>query len=297
MKKILLVASLIMGVTTVGYAHDNSGSTSTNDSSEYGSDSSSYTGSTSTSDSEHFSDKSNPENIGTAGEVSPSQPDALDSSYTKDEDMSSDTGATTTTTETTETTQTNKTQAEPEKKDEKELSKGGFYIEPLIYASQNDGDAKINGADQSSTLNEAGLGLKIGGHVSQIFTLGLDGRYGRTKADNGTFEDKNADHYDYGITAGLQTPWYGVRIFGTGILGGGLNPEAGANGVDVNYTGAEGYRVGAGVFFKAVSLNLEYQDVRYKDVDIQNAGTGTPVTSADASQTGYGLSLGFPIEL
>jgi hypothetical protein len=206
-------------------------------------------------------------------------------------DESTATGATT------ETTEVSRTQVEED--DDDKLDKGGPFIEPFLFGSQSEGAVEARGigaVDESSDIREAGIGLRLGGHISEVVFLAADARYGRAGFDESFYDDAETDHYNYGITLGAQTPWAGVRVWGTSILGGEFNPNAGANDLDVKFGGANGYRVGAGLHIAAVSLNLEYQDMDYRTTDIESPGT-TTVTGVDASQQGYSLSIGFPVEL
>ncbi len=208
-------------------------------------------------------------------------------------DESTETGATTTT----ETTEVSRAQADEE--DEDDRDKGGPFIEPFLFGSQSEGAIEARGigaVDESSDIREAGIGFRLGGHINEVVFLAADARYGRAGFDESFYEDADTDHYNYGITLGAQTPWAGVRVWGTSILGGEFNPNAGANDLDVKFGGANGYRVGAGLHIAAVSLNLEYQDMDYRTTDIESPGT-TTVTGVDASQEGYSLSVGFPVEL
>jgi opacity protein-like surface antigen len=256
MKKLLILASLIMGVSTTAMADDDYESETESSSTTY--------------DSQMGSD-------------------------TVSEDVSADestaTGASTTTTE------TSRTEVE---EDDSGLDKGGPMIEPFIFASQSEGAVEVEGVgaiNESSDFREGGIGLRLGGHVSEIIFLAADARYARTSYDNDAFySDADATQYNYGITLGAQTPWAGIRVWGTSVLGGEFNPNAGANDLDVKFGGAGGYRVGAGLHIAAISLNLEYEDLDYGNTDIESPGT-TTVTGVDASQQGYTLSIGFPVEL
>lgn len=129
------------------------------------------------------------------------------------------------------------------------------------------------------------------------FLTGFSGAYAADESvDNTTLTD--ASSYNYGLTAGLQMPIAGVQLFGTYIAGGVLDPAAGGQNIDMKFTEARGYRVGAGIHILAVSLNLEYQDLTYNNSVIESYGNLSTnlTTKVDASQVGHALSLGFPVE-
>ena len=183
-------------------------------------------------------------------------------------------------------------------------SHSGLFVEPMLIYSQNDSSIQTSQLpiitdDTSGTISEASLGARLGVHVGDIFILAADGRYGKSKFKDSSYSTADATGYNYGATAIVQTPIAGIQLFGTYILGGAFDPQAGAQNIDLKFTNARGYRVGGGIHIMAVSLNLEYQDITYNNSIIESAG---PValnreTAVDANQRGYAVSLGFPISL
>jgi len=91
------------------------------------------------------------------------------------------------------------------------VSKGGFFIEPLIFASQEDTSVNtsqlpIINSDTSGEARGYGVGLRFGGHVHEAVLLGLDARYAKLKMSDSTFyDDVNADVYNIAPMVGLQT--------------------------------------------------------------------------------------------
>lgn len=261
MKKLLILTSLLMGFSLPSWAADNTGYED--------SDSSTYS-----------------EEAPTTETTEQPQPVA------RPADESSATGATAPAS-TTESRTAADNQDEGKKRDS-----GGFYLEPFIFGSQSEGAIEASGLgaiDSTSDIREGGLGLRIGGHIGEVVLISADARYGRAGLSNSFYENADSDHYNYGLMLGAQTPWAGIRVWATRILGGEFNPNAGANNLDVKFGGATGYRVGAGFHVAAVSLNLEYQDLSYGDTDVESPGT-TTISNIDASQKGYTVSLGFPLE-
>ncbi len=185
------------------------------------------------------------------------------------------------------------------------VSKGGFFIEPLIFASQEDTSVNtsqlpIINNDTSGEARGYGVGLRFGGHVHEAVLLGLDARYAKLRMTDSTFyDDVNADVYNIAPMVGLQTPLWGIRLMAGYVVAGENNPDAGSQGVDLKFKEAQGWRLGAGVHIAAVGINLEYQDLKYNSTEVESLG---PVavnnnTSVDADTKGYSLSVSFPIEL
>lgn len=185
------------------------------------------------------------------------------------------------------------------------VSKGGFFIEPLIFASQEDTSVKTSqlpvvNSDTSGEARGYGVGLRFGGHVYESVLLGVDARYSKLEMSDSTFyNDVDADVYNVAPVVGVQTPWWGIRLMAGYVVAGESNPDSGSQGVDLKFKEAQGWRLGAGIHIAAVGVNIEYQDLKYNSTEIQSLG---PVavndnTSVDADTRGYSLSVSFPIEL
>jgi hypothetical protein len=182
-----------------------------------------------------------------------------------------------------------------------ERKAAGFYIEPGIFGAREDADIKsaaITG-DQTGSSNGFGADLRLGGHLGEVFFLGADGRYERSRLEDTGYGNQDVNAWNWGPTAGLQAPWAGMRVWGTYVVDGNYDPDAGSNGTDLKFKDPYGWRAGVGFRLSAVSLNVEYEDLTYRTTDIQSLGNvpaGTS-TNADFAQRGYAVSLSFPIDL
>lgn len=188
--------------------------------------------------------------------------------------------------------------------DSRPLSKGGLFLEPMIIATQEDTSIKTSQlplvtGDTTGKSNGYGVGLRFGGHINEMFLLGVDARYAKTTMDDSFYRKADSNAYDVAPMIGIQTPYYGVRLTAGYVVAGESDPDAGYQGLDLKFKEANGWRVGAGVFVASVSLNLEYQDLTYNSTEIQSFGSQVikNSTSVDANNRGYTLSLSFPVEL
>jgi hypothetical protein len=201
------------------------------------------------------------------------------------------------------TTDINMTTVRVQEKDSR-LVKSGFYIEPLLSVSQEDTSIKSSQLpfihdDSSGNSKGFGVGLRIGAHVSDTLLLGIDTRYSRMQTDDSFYNKADADVYNIAPMIGLQTPFYGIRLLASYVVAGENNPASGAQGVDLKYKEALGWRLGAGLYVASVSVNLEYQDLTYNTTEVESFGSVAvnKATSVDANSRGYTVSLSFPIEL
>jgi hypothetical protein len=205
-------------------------------------------------------------------------------------------------TETTETTQTTETTMAPEKSEEP--SKGGLFAEPFLIYENNDvkihtSQMPVINRDANGESNGFGVGARIGAHVKESAFVAGDIRYAKPKMGQSIYQNAQADEYNYGITAGAQTPFYGIRLWGTYVAGGQMNPEPGDQGLDLRFENLTGYRAGAGVYYKKLSVNLEYQRLTFDKTRVQSWGNATVNTAfnTDTTVNGYVLALGFPFLL
>lgn len=184
------------------------------------------------------------------------------------------------------------------------LSPGGFLLEPMILATREDETIKTSQLpivtdDTSGSSTGYGLGLRFGGHVSEVFFLGLDARYARARLSDSFYQTADANIYNLAPVVGVQTPYFGIRLLAGYVVAGENDPASGYRGLDLKFKEANGWRVGAGLYIAAVSLNLEYQDLTYNTTEIQSFGAYTVnnATSVDANNRGYALSVSFPVEM
>lgn len=93
-------------------------------------------------------------------------------------------------------------------------------------------------------------------------------------------------------------PVIGLRIWGQYVMDGKLDPEE-ANGFDYEFSKGKGYRVGAGFRVSIVSINLEYQDLKYstKVKEVIGIPFDTTVDDSDLKTKGFILGVSFPLEL
>ena len=177
----------------------------------------------------------------------------------------------------------------------------GIFVEPgITYEFSN---ASINYPapfnDHDGNIHGFGLMGRVGFHVLDIIWIAADGRYSRpTFRDSTSDVDSSANAYNWGATAGIQTPIAGLRVWAGWILGAGVDPDA-VNNFDVKYSSGSGWRVGAGLYVLSVSVNFEYQHIGYSDVEVQQFGPFTPNTNfsgSELSNNSYVFSLSFPVE-
>ena len=185
------------------------------------------------------------------------------------------------------------------------LSRGGVFLEPFISyetatTQMRTSQLPVVSDDTSGTNQGFGVGGRIGGHIWEALWLAGDVRYARTQLQDSFYQNAEADNFNYGATLGVQTPWAGIRLWGTYVIDGFSDPAAGVGGLNVKFDDMRGYRIGAGVHLAAVSVNLEYHDTEFGSTSV-SGGVGpvraTANTSIDADSRGYTLSLGFPLEL
>lgn len=182
-------------------------------------------------------------------------------------------------------------------------AQGLIFVEPglaLTFGSETTGEIE-NVDDTSGKANGFGLLGRAGFHVREVFLLGLDARYSWLKfEDSGLNGSADAAAFNYGPFVGLQMPNYGLRIWGTYVIDGTLDPKAintNLGNVDAKASDANGYRVGAGLRLQAFSVNLEYQNLKYGQVEKQGGilpGTWDAVKLKDES---WIASVSFPLEL
>jgi hypothetical protein len=172
---------------------------------------------------------------------------------------------------------------------------GGFFLEPGV--TYEAGDMRIDYpilSDSTGTNKGLGVMARLGLHASETIFLGADLRYAQTRVTDSAFNtEAEATGYNYGAMIGLQMPVVGLRLLAGYVLGGELDPKS-DKGVDVKYKDPKGYRVGAGMHVLAISLNLEYQDLKYEKSDI--VGIANNTDSVQAYNKAWILSATFPME-
>ena len=183
-----------------------------------------------------------------------------------------------------------------------EILGGGLFLEPALTYQK--GSLKVQYptpflSDSNENINGYGLGVRAGVHFADILFLAADIRYSQPNYESTALNGSAKAHaLNYGVTLGLQTPFFGIRLWNTFILDGSLNPDA-INSVDVEYKGFNGYRIGGGLYIAIISLNLEYQEAKYKSTNVQSAGPFAPGTldNVNGTEKSIILSVSFPLAL
>lgn len=175
---------------------------------------------------------------------------------------------------------------------------GGLFVEPAVTYEMGSGQINFP-APLGSTDGDIfgfGLGARLGFHLNEAFFLGADVRYSMPKSEFGDWQE-NAKAYNWGPVIGMQMPDYGLRLWGSYIAGGELDPEGST--FDAKFKDGKGFRVGAGVRFQAVSVNLEYQELTYDTTEVQAIGPFGPADfgSVELENKTWLASVSFPIQL
>ncbi len=188
--------------------------------------------------------------------------------------------------------------------DNKSENRSGLYVEPML-TYEGSSKTKIDWpsplTSSTGSLTGFGVGARLGFHIDEVFFVAADARYSKpTFKDSSLDTSSDATAYNYGVGVGVQAPVFGLRVWGDYIAGGELDPAA-DKGFDTKFTGGSGYRVGAGLRFDIVSINLEYQHMKYDKTDVSYSIAGfNPSTSLNDSKLqndSYILSVAFPIDL
>lgn len=178
-------------------------------------------------------------------------------------------------------------------------AQSGFFLEPMITYQNMKADIEYPNtflSDSSGEVKGAGLGLRAGGHVLDTVFLAADLRYAQPKYQDSNFE-ADAKAQNYGVVLGLQMPIAGLRIWGSYIVDGNLDPKEDQS-VDLKFTKAQGHRLGAGIHVAMFSVNIEYQNVKYKSTELEKLGPFTDVNAQDSielTESGLVASVSFPI--
>ena len=179
------------------------------------------------------------------------------------------------------------------------FAESGFFLEPMVTYQDQKADVEYPNTflnDSSGKVKGAGLGLRLGGHVIDTIFLAADLRYSEPKYEDSNFS-ADAKESNYGVTLGMQMPVLGLRIWGTYIFDGMLDPKE-DNNVDLKFKEAKGHRLGAGFHIAMFSINLEYQSIKYDSTELEKLGPFSNVNAQDnisLTESGMIASLSFPI--
>lgn len=178
---------------------------------------------------------------------------------------------------------------------------GGLFIEPMITYQDLKANIEYPNTfldDSSGKIKGAGLGLRAGGHVLDTMFLAADVRYAQPKYEDSNFAS-DAKAMNYGLVLGVQMPIAGLRLWGTYIADGNLDPKE-DNNVDLKFTKAKGSRFGVGFHVAVVSVNLEYQDIKYGSTELEKLGPFSNINAQDdieLTEKGLVASVSFPMSL
>lgn len=182
-------------------------------------------------------------------------------------------------------------------------STGGLFVEPMVTWERGRGDVNLPSPFSSAEteLDGFGIGARFGGHVYETVFLAVDGRYSIPKfKDNQLNQDADAKAWNIGPVVGMQMPTpFGLRVWGGWIVAGGVDVDR-SQSVKEEFKSGMGYRIGAGVKLALVSLNIEYQKVKYDETVIEEVGIFTPNTTrndVELTNEAMVLSVSFPIAI
>ncbi len=184
---------------------------------------------------------------------------------------------------------------------QKSMAQVGLFVEPAVTYETSDSSVDYPPPASNSTghINGYGVGARLGIHVFDIVFVGVDGRYAQPHYTDSSGYDASTVSSNWGPVVGIQMPVVGLRIWGAAVVDGEINPES-SHGYDLKFNQATGYRVGAGFQFVAVSLNVEYQDLKYSNTNLQGIGPFAPGTNLDNTELknkSWIASISFPIAL
>ncbi len=180
-------------------------------------------------------------------------------------------------------------------------SKGGLFIEPMLTYESGTSEVKFPSpaGSSDSDIDGFGVGARLGFHIHEAVFLGIDGRYSMPSYKNDdTNIETDATAYNWGPVVGIQMPTtLGLRLWASYIAGAQIDLEK-DQGIDLKFKDGSGYRIGGGIKLAAVSLNLEYQEIRYEKTELQDAGFFSGDTrDIDSENHSLILSVSFPISI
>lgn len=184
---------------------------------------------------------------------------------------------------------------------QKSMAQLGLFVEPSVTYETSDSevDYPAPAGNSNGHINGYGLGARLGIHVLDIVFVGFDGRYAQPHYSDSSGYDATSVSTNWGPVVGIQMPIVGLRVWGAAVVDGEVNPES-SNNYDVKFSQATGYRVGTGFQLFLVSVNLEYQDLKYKNTTVEGAGPFAPGSTTDDTNLknkSWIVSVSFPIAL
>jgi hypothetical protein len=171
----------------------------------------------------------------------------------------------------------------------------GLFLEPGVSYSVTNSNVDFPGATNSSA-SASGFGalLRAGVHVYDRFFVAADGRYSLPRfEDNAANISVSATAWDIAPVIGLQVPDSGPRLYVGYVVAGSLDPQS-ANDKDLSFTQAQGWRIGAGLMVKHVSVNIEWQRLHYGSNRLQSSSQ--TINGVSYNPEGLVASVTFPID-
>lgn len=173
----------------------------------------------------------------------------------------------------------------------------GLFLEPGVSYQSTNSYVDYGTGVTSSTATTHGFGVLLRGgvHVYERFFIAADARYAMLKfTDNANNYDVGAKSWDVAPTLGVQMADWGARLYAGYVLAGNLDPES-ANGFDAKYDDATGWRFGAGLKAKNLSVNIEWQRLHYGDASLTRPAAAA-LSGVKYNGEGLIASVTFPIE-
>jgi hypothetical protein len=178
----------------------------------------------------------------------------------------------------------------------------GVFFEPGVSWSRLTGDLRYPNTLSNSEVKSEGPGAfaRVGVHFWRVLFLAADGHYQRpTFTDSTNNIETKADVYNFSPVLGAQMPVAGLRVWAGYVFAGAADLHE-VNGFDMKLSDPEGWRLGAGIKIYFTSLNFEYQDIEYNDIELQSRGRltlGSTFNNISFREKGWLASLSFPLAL
>ena len=175
-------------------------------------------------------------------------------------------------------------------------AQAGLYVEPGITYESGTTSTSYPTGDSGGTNRGLGIMGRVGFQLNDIFFIAADARFSKPHFTDGNI-DADANAYQVGPVAGIQTPVAGLRVWAEYVAQAQLDPS-GTSNFDAKFKNGTGFTIGAGFHILAASLNLEYQKLSYATTEFQSVGPFTNVGDSDRTKMkneAYIVSVTFPI--
>jgi hypothetical protein len=177
----------------------------------------------------------------------------------------------------------------------------GVFLEPMVTYETGTGEVNFPSPINSSEskVKGFGTGARFGAQVWETVFAGIDGRYSiPTFKDTTLNQDIKSKSWNIAPMIGIQMPTpVGLRMWGSWILAGHLDPDS-DKGVNEKFKSGNGFRVGGGFRVGMISMNAEYQYIKYDETEIQDVGVFTPgYTASNIALTNKSLILSISIPI